>query len=74
MNEKTLKVLVGGAAMIGGAAVGTFIGRTVMQKAPQYEPLLIWTSGVLIGGAVATMLAPRFISKSTAGAILASSD
>lgn len=72
MNEKAMSIVVGGASLVGGYAIGNVIGKTVMKKAPQFEPILIWTSGVLIGGAVATLLAPRLITKSQAASVLAS--
>lgn len=72
MNQKTVNFLVSGAAFVGGYAIGNVIGKTVMKKAPQLEPLIIWTSGVLIGASVATLFAPQLITKSQAASVLAS--
>ena len=72
MNERAVNFLIGGASLVGGYAIGNLIGRKVMEKAPQLEPLIIWTSGVLIGASAATLLAPKLISKSTAASVLAS--
>lgn len=73
MNKQNLlNIAVGGAALVGGYAIGSTIGKTVMKKAPQFEPVLIWASGALVGASLAAILAPRVISKSTAGSILAS--
>jgi hypothetical protein len=72
MDQKTKDVILAGAALIGGAAVGGLIGKVVLEKMPDSEPVLIWASGALIGASVATFMAPWLIDKSTAARILAS--
>lgn len=72
VNQKLTNVLVASAAVVGGAAVGTIVGKVTMKKAPQLEPLLIWTSGALIGVGVTTLIAPKIITKSQAASVLAS--
>lgn len=72
MNHKLTNIIVGGVAVVGGATVGTLVGKVVMKKAPQLEPVLIWTSGALMGVGVATLVAPKLITKSQAASVLAS--
>lgn len=72
MNKKLANILVGAGSLVGGAVVGTLVGKQVMQKAPQFEPLLVWSSGALMGIGVTTLIAPKLITKSQAASVLAS--
>lgn len=72
MNQKLVNIGVGAAAAIGGAVVGTVVGKAVLNKSPQLAPLLIWTSGALIGVGTTTLIAPKLITKSQAASVLAS--
>lgn len=72
MNQKLMNIGVGAAAAVGGAVVGTVVGKAVINKAPQLTPLLVWTSGALIGVGATMIVAPKLITKSQAASVLAS--
>ena len=72
MNQKLVNIGVGAAAAVGGAVVGTIVGKAVLNKAPQLAPLLVWTSGALIGVGTTMIVAPKLITKSQAASVLAS--
>lgn len=72
MNQKLANVLIVGASVVGGATIGTLAGKAVMQKAPQFQPLLIWSSGALVGVGVTMLATPKLVTKSQAASVLAS--
>jgi hypothetical protein len=56
-----------------GATSGFIIKKTVGKKNPELaEKLVIFTSGLFIGASIGVFAGPALISKSQAGAILAS--
>lgn len=60
-----------GALAVGGIIGGT-LGKVVHDKRPDLDGVLVWASGALIGVGGTILATSRSISKSQAGAVLAS--
>lgn len=73
MKQTTTNAVVGAAAMSAGLVTGVVVEKVVAKKLPQLQPVLLWTSGLLVGIGATALLAPNIISKSEAASILASS-
>lgn len=73
MKQTTTNSVVGATAVATGLITGFIVERVVAKKIPQLQPVLLWTSGLLVGVGATALLAPAIITKSEAASILASS-
>lgn len=80
MNAKLGNALVAATSLAAGSVAGAVVSRKVLATNPKLEGVLLWASGALIGVGATLILGGTpagqkfLVTKSEAGAILASGD